>query len=176
MLQIVAAGLLQQTDLLACSDWQAQFQAAVSVAYMSIQPSMHTIIVETLSDGLPCNPPNSTKVSMAGETAETTADDAVLLAHSQPKSDQAPLTEAVSAQQKHNTLIGSMLHPSRVVKTAWAETPKRNSVSPLPLAIDNTSIVTSLMPKANQLEISGAYQTTLAEVSTAFARCVIFSD
>ena len=174
-LQIVAAGLLQQTGLLACSDWQANFQAAVSAAYLSVQPSMHTIIVETLMDSLPCNPPNSTKVMPTDESAESTADDAVLLAHSQPKSDQVPPAEAVSARQKHNTLIGSVLHPSRVVKTAWAETPKPNSVSPLPLAATtngNTPNGTSLVPKGNQVQGSGAHQKSLAEISTAFARCV----
>ena len=172
-MQIVSTGLLQQSGPLdLCSAWMAGFHAAVSAVYLSLKPSMHTIINQVLVDCLPSSPLNTTSLLRTSTAVEPTADNVTLLARFQSKSDQSVLATTGPAEQRHSPRSCSVWHPSRMIKTAWTEAPKHNSVVPLPLHDNGNSSVQISSPEATaQLLDCSVSGNTLSETTKALERC-----
>ena len=170
-MQIVSTGLLKERgsqDL--CSAWTAGFNAAVSAAYLSLKPSMHTTINQALMDRLPSSLLNGTSLLKISTADGSTADTVTLLAHSQSKSDQVVLATSESARKKHSTGSSTVWHPGRVIKAAWGECPKHNSVVPLPLPDPcNSRLQTS--SHANPLQDCSVSGHALAQSANALNRC-----
>lgn len=172
-MQIVSTGLLKQTgsqDL--SSAWTAGFHAAVSAAYLSLKPSMHTTINQALMDRLPSSLLNSTPLLRSSTAEESTADSITLLAEAQSKSDQVVLTTSESARQEPITGSGIVWHPGRVIKAAWGEGPKHNSVAPWPLTdtCNGSAQTSNSAADANQLQDGAVLGDPLAKTSKALDR------
>lgn len=172
-MQIVSTGLLKQTgsqDL--SSAWIEGFHAAVSAVYLSLEPSMHTTINQALIDRLPSSLLNRTS-SLGTPTADgSTTDQITLLAETQSRSDQVALANSESARQKHITGSGTVWHPGRIIKAAWSEGPKHNSVAPWPLtqSCNGSAQNSSRSADANQLQNGAVLGYTLAETGKALDR------
>lgn len=171
-MQIVSTGLLKQTGSQVSSAWKAGFQAAVSAAYLSLKPSMHTTINQALMDCLPSSLLNNTPLLGSSTAGESTADSMALLADTQSESDQVVLATSKSAGQKHTTGSGTVWHPGRVIKAAWGEGPMHNSVAPWPLTdtCNGSAQNGNATADANQLQDDAVLGKTLAEVGKAFDR------
>lgn len=153
-MQIVCTGLLKQSGSVElCSQWTASFHAALSAAYLSLKPSMHTIINQALMDCLPSSLLTATSLPRTVTADESEAVDFTLLAQSQSKSDQLVLGTSEPVRQENSTGSSTLWHPGRGIRAAWSDSLKHNSVAPLPLpdACNSKVQVSSPDADANQL-------------------------
>lgn len=122
--------LAQSSSSPPSSMWAADFHAAVTAAYLSLKPSMHSIMCQAMMERSPSSHLGSRPSLDTPTAADATADNATLLVHSQ--SEQVVMAASEGARQKHSTRVGSV-RPLGRIKVAWGEAPKLNSVAPLPL-------------------------------------------
>ena len=175
-MQIVSTGLLKETGSQGlCSAWTAGFHAAVSAAYLSLKPSMHTTINQALMDCLPSSLLDSTSLLRTSTAEESTAENLTLLAGIKSKSDEVVLATSESARMKHSTGSSNVWHPGRVIKAAWGEGLKHNSVVPLPLPDPCNSRLQTSSPTAdaNLLQDCLVSGHSLAETANALNRCFL---
>lgn len=171
--QIVSTGLLaQNSSSSACPAWTADFCAACSAAYLSLQPSMHTSMSQALMGCPTSSFPSSNSLPKTSTGADATADNVTLLAQSQTESDQPVLPTSESARQQHGTSAVKVGQLGRI-RAAWGATPKHNSVTPMPLPgpCSSSLQISDLDADAHQLQDCCAPGRTLTETAVALDRC-----
>lgn len=165
-MQTLSIGLLKQSgsvDL--CTQWTAGFHAALSAAYLSLRPSMHTTIKQALMDCLPISLLKGTLLPGTATADESEAVDLALLAQSQSQSDQLVLATSAS---EHST--STVWHPGKGIKAAWSDSPKHNLVAPLPLPDTCNSKVQISSPDADANQLHDCAEFTLGETTRALSR------
>lgn len=172
-MQIVSTGLLAQNSSSSpCPAWTADFCAACSAAYLSLQPSMHTSMSQALMGCPTSSVLSRTPLPRTSNGADATADSVTLLVHSQSESDHPVLAASDSARQRHDTDVGKVGQLGRIT-AAWGVTPKLNSVAPMPLPGPCSSRVQNINmdADAHQLQDCFAPVKNLAETAVALDRC-----
>ncbi len=164
---MVSTGLLGQAD---SSDlhaaWQAAFHSAVSAVYMSLQPAVHETLLRALLEAIHMLPETKHKSQTDAASATTQAGVSVLAqSQSQSGTDQPDPAEAAGMQEQQAVPLSSTQLPVRVVKAAWPELPKLNSISAEPM--QDTSPATwptaglPLSAVASLPRVSGGWQGPL---------------
>ena len=134
---------------------------------------------------LQCNVQESICLALLDEVKQTLPDskqklqtsfDLVAQSHVQPCADQT-VGAGPASLAKHQLLqISNVQQPVRTVKAAWPESPKRNSVSPMPpqdMDVDSTSVLMPPLSTTASLPLvpAASWEATCLTLPVAMESC-----